>query len=71
MRRLTGLVLYVKIHSTTRRKLSMIMYMYFKKSSLLSFLYHLFLFAFTLSAGYLVSELLNRAMEQDANGTLQ
>lgn len=71
MRRLTGLLLYVKIHSTTRRKLSMIMHVYFKKSSLLSFLYHLFLFVFTLSAGYLVSALLNRAIEQDTNGTLQ
>ena len=43
---------------------------YFKKSSFTCFFYHLFLFAFTLGAGYLVSELLSRAMEQDVNGAL-
>lgn len=43
---------------------------YFKKSSLTCFFYHLFLFAFTLGAGYLLSELLSHAMEQDVNGAL-
>ena len=43
---------------------------HFKKSSLTCFFYHLFLFAFTLSAGYLLSELLSLAMEQDVNGAL-
>jgi predicted ABC-type exoprotein transport system permease subunit len=43
---------------------------YFRKSILISFFYHMFLFAFTLSAGYLVSVLLKCAIEQDIAGTL-
>lgn len=43
---------------------------YFRKSSLTCFFYHMFLFAFTLGAGYLVSELLSRAMGQDVHGAL-
>jgi len=46
------------------------MFAHFKKSSLACFLYYIFLFVFTLSVGYLVSGLLSRAMEQDANGAL-